>query len=106
MITLNGSDVFCAKCGSTNLNFRDDELMKEYSGTKEEVMIECDRCNSWFSKEFIEANIADFTEPEKRSEIFESRARMYSKYRKNDEVEKDEEEVKREEDVYRQAKIQ
>jgi len=105
MITLNNIEVFCAKCASFNLRFRDDELMQEYAGTKE-TMVECERCNSWFSKEFIEANIADFTEPEKRSEIFDSRAKMYDRYRKFGEGEKDEKKIERKQDLYRQTEIQ
>jgi hypothetical protein len=105
MITLNNIEVFCAKCASFNLRFRDDELMQEYAGTKE-TMVECERCNSFFSKEFIEENINDFTEPEKRFEIIDSRAKMYDRYRKFDEGEKDEKKIERKQDLYRQTEIQ
>lgn len=80
MITLDSREVFCISCGSFELRFISDELLKELSGTREEKLLKCGRCHAFFSKEFVENNLAEFTDEAKRHDIIIERMNRNARY--------------------------
>jgi hypothetical protein len=79
-IMFNGNRIFCNNCCNFELSFVEDELMSQCAGSKSLDIIKCARCNSYYSKEFIEEHIDDFTSEVRFEELMKKKMERIAYY--------------------------
>lgn len=83
-ISFADTELFCSSCASNDLVFFTDGLFTDIAGSASETGVICQRCGHMYSKEFIEANLHDFSSEERREELIYSRKIKSEHYRKMD----------------------
>jgi len=73
VIRVWGHAIFCAGCGSYNMELRVDEMIAYLVKSSDNEIIKCLSCGQLWSKEFIEENFDDFASEENLERI---KARM------------------------------
>jgi len=63
-VTVDGQNLFCMKCGNTNLFLREDEMITYLLKSKSKDTIVCKNCNKICTQEFILENFELFTNEE------------------------------------------
>jgi len=75
MITVDDTPIFCSNCGSRDLEILyNEELLALSCNSKSTEVLHCKTCNRYFTVEWVEENLDDFSSEEALENIMKRRA--------------------------------